>query len=205
MRLFLVRHGQTAANESGLFYGSTDLPLTEKGIEQSTRIGGYLAELTFNRILVSQLQRAQHTARLIAPEGVFQPDARLNELDFGSWEMCHYSTIAESTPHAWQDWLDDWQNATPGDGEPFPRFAERVKEVAHELLNLQEPGDVLIVAHQGVLSLLLATWLNMPLEAMWHFPFKQDAWTRVDNRGGFMVVRSFNDRSVFQAEEREEQ
>jgi len=34
MRLYLIRHGKTAANEQHLYCGSTDLPLSEKGIEE---------------------------------------------------------------------------------------------------------------------------------------------------------------------------
>jgi len=199
MRIFLVRHGQTAANASGLFYGSTDVPLTPLGIEQSTRVAGLLAKVAFSQVLSSQLTRAQQTAELIVPITGFDP--RLNEMDFGRWEMRHFSDIAEEEPEAWQRWIDDWQNATPTGGEPFTHFAERVKAVAEELALRREPGDMLIVAHQGVLSLLLAHWLRMPTESLWHFPFKQDAYTMVENRDGFMVLRVFNDRSPFRAEE----
>lgn len=199
MRIFLVRHGQTAANASGLFYGSTDVPLTPLGIEQSTCVAGLLAEISFSQVLSSQLTRAQQTAELIVPITGFDP--RLNEMDFGRWEMRHFSDIAEEEPEAWQRWIDDWQNATPTGGEPFTHFAERVKAVAEELALRREPGDMLIVAHQGVLSLLLAHWLRMPTESLWHFPFKQDAYTMVENRDGFMVLRVFNDRSPFRAEE----
>ncbi|MCU6669553.1 alpha-ribazole phosphatase [Enterobacteriaceae bacterium H4N4] len=199
MRIFLVRHGQTAANESGLFYGSTDVPLTPLGVEQSTRVAGLLAQVSFSAALTSQLQRAQHTAQLIVP--LAERDPRLNEMDFGRWEMRHFSSIAAEEPDAWQLWVDDWQNATPGDGEAFPRFAERVRAVADELSLRQEPGDMLIVAHQGVLSLLLTRWLGMPTASLWHFPFKQDAYTMVENRDGFMVLRAFNDRSPFRSDE----
>ncbi|MEG1209564.1 MAG: adenosylcobalamin/alpha-ribazole phosphatase [Leclercia sp.] len=199
MRFFLVRHGQTAANESGLFYGSTDVPLTPRGVEQSTRVAGLLADVSFSHALTSQLMRAQHTAQLIVAQA--DSDPRLNEMHFGRWEMRHHSSIAEDEPDAWQRWLDDWQNVTPGDGEPFPRFAERVTAVADELSQRQEAGDMLIVAHQGVLSLLLTHWLQMPTASLWHFPFKQDAYTLVENRGGFMVLRAFNDRSPFRSDE----
>lgn len=202
MRLFLVRHGQTPANESGLFYGSTDLPLTDRGIEQGRQVGDYLAAVTFGQIHTSLLQRAQHTARLVVPDGIItSSDARLNEMHFGTWEMRHHSSIAEEEPQAWQSWVDDWQNVTPGGGEPFSRFAGRVTDVADEFTQQQDDGDILVVAHQGVLSLMLAHWLRMPVAAMWHFPFQQGAWTMVENRGGFMVLRHFNQQSPFRSEQ----
>lgn len=201
MRLFLVRHGETTGNERGVFYGSTDLPLTPKGITQSSRVAGYLTGIAFDAIYTSQLQRAQQTAQLIAPASEHQFDPSLNELDFGRWEMCHYSTIAKESPQEWQNWLDDWQNATPGGGEPFPDFAGRINRFSEGLESLPDDSTVLIVAHQGVLSLLLASWLKMPVEAMWHFPFKQDAYTVVENRSGFYVLQGFNNQSLFQSEE----
>ncbi|MBV8042427.1 adenosylcobalamin/alpha-ribazole phosphatase [Pluralibacter sp.] len=202
MRLFLVRHGQTTANISGVFYGSTDLSLSPQGIAQSQRVAGYLAGVSFGQIFVSELQRSQQTARLIVPAADgFQVDSRLNELDFGEWEMRHFSDIAKESPQSWQRWMDDWQNATPDGGEAFSHFAARVRQAADETGKQPEGADTLIVAHQGVLSLLLATWLGMPVEAMWHFPFRHDAYTVVENRGGFWVLRVFNGRSVWQTEE----
>lgn len=202
MRFFLVRHGQTTANVSGVMYGSTDLPLTPEGIEQGRRIAGYLEPVSFNQTIASQLQRAQHTARLIVPScEAPHIDQRLNEMDFGAWEMRHFSAIVKDDPHAWQRWMDDWQNASPTDGEPFPRFAARVNDAAEELSKQRGNADKLIVAHQGVLSLLLAHWLSMPVEAMWRFPFMHDAYTVVENREGYMSLRVFNDRSIFRPEQ----
>ena len=34
MKLYLIRHGKTMANEKHLYCGSTNLPLSEKGIEE---------------------------------------------------------------------------------------------------------------------------------------------------------------------------
>lgn len=202
MRFFLVRHGQTTANVSGVFYGSTDLSLSPQGIEQSRRVAGYLSGVSFGRTVVSQLQRSQQTARLVVPEGTeLHVDSRLNELDFGEWEMRHFSDIEKENPASWQRWMDDWQNATPDGGEAFSHFAARVRQAADETGKQRENTDTLIVAHQGVLSLMLATWLGMPVEAMWHFPFGHDAYTVVDNQAGFWVLRVFNGRSVWQTEE----
>lgn len=202
MRIFLVRHGQTAANASGVFYGSTDLSLSPQGIAQSQRVAGYLSGVAFGHTRVSALQRSQQTARLIVPTAHdVHVDARLNELDFGEWEMRHFSDIEKESPASWQRWMDDWQNATPDGGEAFPHFAARVRAAADEMSQRQQSEDALIVAHQGALSLLLATWLGMPVAAMWHFPFSHDAYTVVENRAGYWVLRVFNGRSVWQTEE----
>ena len=35
MKIYLVRHGQSVGNVKNLWYGSTDLPLTDLGREQA--------------------------------------------------------------------------------------------------------------------------------------------------------------------------
>ena len=38
-KLVIVRHGQSQANRDNIFTGWTDVPLTEKGIEQGQMVG----------------------------------------------------------------------------------------------------------------------------------------------------------------------
>ena len=64
--VYLVRHGQTAANQTGVFQGQTDVPLDETGREQARLVGARLRELPFDRILASDLSRAAVTAEAIA-------------------------------------------------------------------------------------------------------------------------------------------
>ena len=53
-------------------------------------------------------------------------------------------------------------------------------------LSLSTRNDhLLIVGHQGVLSLLIAQLLSMPDAAMWHFPIEHGAWSLVDLQPDF--------------------
>ena len=40
----LVRHGETAANLEGVWHGSIDTPLTDRGLAQAERVARYLEE-----------------------------------------------------------------------------------------------------------------------------------------------------------------
>ncbi|GKX51734.1 adenosylcobalamin/alpha-ribazole phosphatase [Budvicia aquatica] len=203
MRFFLVRHGQTEANEKGLFYGSTDLGLTRTGLAQARKIKLALKSVKFESVYCSQLRRAQQTANIILParSRTMQFDRRLNEMHFGAWEMRHFEEIAKNDPHGWQRWLTGGQKACATGGEPFEDFAQRVTEFAEQLRATTTSGHQLIVAHQGVLSLLLARLLNMPAEAMWHFGFQHQAYSMVENHAGFITLRVFNGQVQYLPEE----
>lgn len=65
MRLWLIRHGETQANVDGLYSGHAATPLTARGIEQAQNLHTLLHDVFFDLVLCSELERAQHTARLV--------------------------------------------------------------------------------------------------------------------------------------------
>lgn len=205
MRLFLVRHGQTAANRQGVFCGMTDLPLTEQGEQQARQIAQWLAEVPFTQAISSELRRARHTAEIVLGqrELVIQPDGGFNEMNFGDWEMRHHQDLQREDSAAWADWVADWQLACPPSGESFPLFSHRIGQQAQRLLNEPGDGDRLLVAHQGSLSLLLAGLLKLPAAGMWHFPFIQGAYSVLELNQGFVTLKVFNSQAQWQPASRE--
>ena len=95
--LTLVRHGETRANLDGVWHGSTDTPLTDRGHQQAQRVANYLQGHAANAAAIysSPLQRARHTARAIAQaltlEAIHHEDLR--EFDLGSWEGRTYESL----------------------------------------------------------------------------------------------------------------
>lgn len=201
MRLFLVRHGQTEANLRGVFCGLTDLLLTPQGVEQAGQLAGWLAEVDFTHAVSSQLLRARHTADIVlAGQDInVTIDDQLNEMNFGDWEMRHHHDLQREDPDAWAAWVADWQQASPTGGESFPHFLARIEGAVEQLKSVQNnDNNRLLVAHQGVLSLMLARLLAMPAAAMWHFHFEQGAYSVLEIHEGFVTLRAFNSRAVWQ-------
>jgi broad specificity phosphatase PhoE len=56
--IYLARHGETAWTVSGQHTGLTDLPLTDRGELEATRLRERLKGLTFARMLTSPLRRS---------------------------------------------------------------------------------------------------------------------------------------------------
>ena len=56
--LYLVRHGETAANVTATLQGQSDVPLNENGLEQARLVGKRLRNTPFDAIWSSDLSRA---------------------------------------------------------------------------------------------------------------------------------------------------
>ncbi len=203
MRLWLVRHGETEANVAGLYSGHAPTPLTGRGVAQAQTLNTLLRQVPFEQVLCSELERAQHTARLVLQgrELPLQVKPELNEMFFGDWEMRHHQDLAREDAENYAAWCNDWQNAVPTNGEGFQTFARRVEQVMSLLADYRHHDHVLIVSHQGVLSLLIARLLAMPAAAMWHFRVEQGCWSAIDFTGDFATLRVLNSRAIWTPDE----
>lgn len=203
MRLWLIRHGETEANVAGLYSGHTPTPLTPKGLAQAQILRKLLSEAPFDRVLCSALERAQQTAGRVLErrEITIETTPLLNEMFFGDWEMRHHRDLTREDPQNYAAWCNDWQNAIPTNGEGFQAFSTRIEQVIAHLADIKDQQNILLVSHQGVLSLLIARLLNMPAASLWHFRVDQGCWSMIDMHNNFATLRVLNSRAVWRADE----
>ena len=199
MRLWLVRHGETEANVAGLYSGHAPTPLTGRGIAQAQTLGTLLRNVPVDNVLCSELERARHTTQLILGdrEVPVRNMPELNEMFFGDWEMRHHRDLAREDAENYAVWCNDWQNATPTNGEGFQAFSQRVERFIAQLADYKTCQNLLVVSHQGVLSVLIARLLSMPAAAMWHFRVEQGCWSAIDFCDDFAVLKVLNSRAVW--------
>jgi len=104
--LYLIRHGQTVANEKKLYCGATDLSLSRKGI---SGINKYKAEGLYpaaEKYYTSGMARCNETLQIIAGETVeFEPIHLLSEINVGLFEMKSYDEL--KTNKAYIAWISD--------------------------------------------------------------------------------------------------
>ena len=92
-KILLARHGNTfGPGDTPVWVGAKeDLPLVESGEAQAAALGEALAAagLTPGRIVCGPLKRTRRAAEIVAGltgfDGVPEIDARLKEIDYGSW------------------------------------------------------------------------------------------------------------------------
>lgn len=198
MKLWLVRHGETEANVAGLYSGHAPTPLTPRGVAQARALGERLRLAPFDKVFCSELARTGTTADLLLGDRAIPRERHpaLNEMFFGDWEMRHHRDLQVEDEENYAAWCADWQHAAPTNGEGFPDFSRRVSAFAAELAHYDD-HNLLIVSHQGVLSLLTALLLGMPMAGMWHFRIDHGAWSVIDYSAEFVTLRVLNSRAIW--------
>ncbi|MGH0032369.1 MAG: histidine phosphatase family protein [Myxococcota bacterium] len=160
--LVVVRHGETSANLDGVWHGSTDTPLTERGHAQAARVARFVAETypDATALYSSDLQRAHHTARPIAEALGLAPrlEPALREYDLGGWEGKTYRELFE-VQRLWHHMREDPHFAPHGGESPLAvtlRFTEALERIAAS----HAEERVVVVAHGGALSMAFAQLLD---------------------------------------------
>ena len=163
LNVYLLRHGQTEWNADGNRYcGRTDLPLTDKGVQQAQLVREQLKDISFKAIYSSPLQRAYGTAQIASGGKEVIKDDRLIEADFGDWESKSKEQFIEENPALWERWnKEPLITQAGGTGETAQTIIDRMNDFFTSILQKHPSGNILVVAHNGVNRLYLAYKLGM--------------------------------------------
>jgi probable phosphoglycerate mutase len=137
--LYFVRHGLSVMNQQGTYSGHTDTPLADEGIEQARAAGQAAKDIKVDVIVSSPLQRAHHTAKLIAEE-IGYP---LEEIILEDHLIERHHGVLENTPYV---------PGTPMDGvEGAEQSHEIVARASRALERLRalDYETILVVSHGG--------------------------------------------------------
>lgn len=167
-KLLLVRHANTKGNSAERFWGQTDVELSKAGIRDAEKLRDRLATEKIDVIYTSQLRRASLTAQIIASR--HQTDIiicpELLEINFGEAEGLTFKEIGERYPELIKIWpTRDLTFRYPG-GESLGDINSRVIKFLDRLGKHAAEETILIVAHSGILRLLICHLLKLdPLNA----------------------------------------
>lgn len=167
--MLLVRHGETEWNKALKYQGHKDIPLSEDGRIQAGKIAERLSGYAIHAAYSSDLSRAMETAQTIASyhniDVKLMPELR--ETNFGKWEGLTYAEINELYHDDMANWLTNPLDTTIPGGESLRDVAERCKKGIDKIINDNLGNNVLVVAHGGIIRIILAMFLGMELNNYW--------------------------------------
>lgn len=177
----LIRHGEPVGGRR--YRGRTDDPLSVKGWGQMwTAVEGFHG---WHQIVSSPLLRCAEfahalSARLEIPVSV---DERLAELGYGEWEGRTPAELTAHDPDALLRYRRDPVTNRPPGSEDLDRFADRVTAAWGEMIERYRGRHVLAVAHAGVIRMVLAEALAIPLSHLFRIQVGYAAVTRITVEG----------------------
>lgn len=173
MIVYLIRHGETDLNKEKRLQGQTDIPLNEYGRHLAEITGRALAEVCFDSVFSSPLNRAVETAEIIVGNRTcrFYMDSRIQEISFGEYEGLCYGAEGFNIP---DPNFMHFFNApelytTPPKGENFKDIITRTGAFWRELAANPEYEDktILVSTHGCALKALLANICGTEIKDFW--------------------------------------
>lgn len=160
-KFILVRHGLSTANNTGVFCGQYDAPLTEEGFVQAKDVAKYVFEnYKIDAIYSSDLSRVidtiAPTARLFNLEIIKTKELR--EIDVGSWQGKSLTQIEKEDPETFLPYQACDTSVKLGGAESFDDIAERAMAFLKQLAKDNPDKTILIGSHGGVIRTLCSKW-----------------------------------------------
>ena len=160
LKLWLVRHGQTAWNKEGRWQGHTDVPLDEEGRAQASALAERLRDERLAGVASSDLSRAIETARAIADVHrlpLLGPFAELRERGYGVFEGLTREECEAQFPDLVRSGPALGLLEPPG-SEPRAEVGARLERIVRALAeaHAREEAPLVLVSHGGAIRNFLA-------------------------------------------------
>ncbi len=172
-----MRHGEPVGGRR--YRGQQDDPLSEKGWRQMRE--AVAVPVPWDVIVTSPLRRCAGFAAELAQCHALplEEDPRLMEIRFGAWEGRTAEQVTEHDPEALMKFYRDPVCHRPPGAEKLADFRTRITGVWDELLDRHDKHHLLIVAHAGVIRMILCQVLGMPEERMFSIQVPNAGITRI--------------------------
>ncbi len=164
-KIFLIRHGQIEYGSEKRYIGMTDIPLSNTGIEQVTKLKKFFSGVAIEKAFTSPLKRCMQTAEILL-EGSnisWVVVDELREINMGEWENQTLDYIKDHFHEMYDKRGSNIDTFVPPGGESFEQLQKRVMPV-FESIALNTTRNTLIISHAGVNRVILSKLFDFPLK-----------------------------------------
>ena len=166
MKLYLIRHGYSIANNAKLVTGDKTDPLHQIGISQAKEVGEWIKNLIpleeVSLFVTSDWKRANQTAEILFPEATWIVEPAIGETNAGSVKNLPLSEFIDINPKFYH-----FKDNNYPDGESHTQLNARVIHWLKELVEDYQGKTVVAVVHSGPISCILQEVCNVDMS---HFP-----------------------------------
>jgi len=162
--IIFLRHAQAENNAKRILAGRTEgVHLTKTGIEQAELIAKYLKPLDISAIYSSPIERASHTAEIVAKNNSLDHnlDDRLTEIDMGKFTRMKYDDMFAKYGNIFLKFYENDPVIAEHEVETFPQVQSRILNMVNHLVEKHKNENVILVTHMDPIKSMLSTVMDL--------------------------------------------
>lgn len=184
-KIYIVRHAEPeSCGPDKRCIGITDLDLSAEGRRQAEKLQPWFQSLNVSKIYTSPLKRAVKTAEILGGEGTqIEICDGFQEIHMGNWENLSFREIREQYPKDYEERGRHMGTFRTEGGESFLEAGNRFARTLEVCLS-SGSGDLLIVAHAGVIRSFICRLYQISPDQVFQFPQPYASVTVLEASGG---------------------
>ena len=191
MKITLVRHPQTIANQKKIIYGKTNFPYTKLGEEQIKSIVTYFEQKCLSKKVKIVTSPAERAAELALQTGSIigimpRLEKRLGEMDFGIFEGKTIEEIKENYQKEYEDFVYRFETTCIPGGESYQEFRQRIHEY---VATLSKEDEVILFTHGAVIREILEHMLSLTPGDSWKFSINNGTIIELEEKVNGIVIQ----------------
>ena len=162
--IIFLRHAQAENNTKRILAGRIEgVPLTKVGIEQAGRIAKYLKPLNISAIYSSPIERASHTAEIVAKNNSldYELDDRLTEIEMGRFTRMNYDDMFAKYGNIFLKFYENDPVIAEHEVETFPEVQRRVLDMVTHVVKKHKNENVIFVTHMDPIKSMLSIVMDL--------------------------------------------
>ena len=196
--IIILRHAQAENNTKRILAGRTEgIPLTKTGVQQAERISEYLKPLDISAIYSSPIERASHTAEIVAKNNSLDHnlDDRLTEIDMGKFTRMKYDDMFAKYGNIFLKFYENNPVIAEHEVETFPDVQKRVLNMVDHVLKKHKNENVILVTHMDPIKSMLSTVMDLKPKALFELIIANASLTIVkeqDKKFSLSAINAMN-------------
>ena len=156
MKLYVLRHGETEENKTGIMQGNMNTKLNDNGRKQALSVREKVKAANIDLVICSPKDRTRETALLAAPNIPIIYDDRLRSRDHGEFEGMRRDEINL------HDYWNIKKNVQYEKAESIGSLFNRISSLLNDIVEKYSDKNVLIVTHSGITRVLYYYFNGFP-------------------------------------------
>ena len=196
-RIYMLRHGQSEGNNTGIIQGRKDTSLTDLGIEQAKLVAERLKDIDIDKIYTSELSRAKDTADIIGKAKNIEVEVipEFYELSFGLWEGVDFQIVKTKYKEDFELWKKSPHLFKKEGFEGLQAAKERMLRGLDKVREKDNHENILIVSHGSSLKSLLIGLLDLDNSIYKHLVMANTGLSLIEFGDYNNIIRFYNDYS----------